>query len=157
MSVSFSWGPVVAASAAAVPSAAPRSFATAMPTSAPPSEAPLSVDRAGPDGLPSPDHGAAADLERAPFEERARDRPVGRLEDARERRARHPHPAGGLLLVEPFDVGEAESLEPVEGEGQPFEPVHGDPLGLEGPGLESGGHLAGRYGARHRVTTVMSI
>jgi len=77
---------------------------------------------------------AALDPERLAPDQGLGHLPACRLEDPSDRGPGDAHPLGGLLLVEPLEVGEAEGFEFVEGQHQLLE----EP-GVPSPGLEEGG------------------
>ena len=63
---------------------------------------------------------ASFDSEGFSFHQKLRHFAMCRLEDPAQRLARHVHRLSNLFLVEPFEVGEAESLKLVEPEAQHF-------------------------------------
>jgi hypothetical protein len=83
-----------------------------------------------------------------------RDFAVGRLDDPAERRPRHAHRLGGLLLVVALEVREPDRLELIERHDDLFELVHGDADRLEDRNGRPAGHPARAKGSWHLFISI---
>jgi len=78
-------------------------------------------------------HRALTDHQYALLDQSPGDRRSGAGEDAGEGRPGNSHPLGRGLLVEPFEVGQAESFELVQSQLFDLESADGTTNGFEGP------------------------
>jgi hypothetical protein len=107
------------------------------------------VDGAGERIVGGGHHWAFADHQEALEDEGARHCRPGAGQNAGEGGAGDAHPRGGGLLVEPFEISEAQRLEFVESEGLDFEFVRRSADGLEGPSLGPASDLSELLGSCH--------
>jgi hypothetical protein len=102
-------------------------------------EAPLTGER----------HGAAPDAQGPPLDERFGHLAPGGLDDPRECRARDPHPAGGLILVQALEIRQPQGLELVDAQRDLLESTQRDAGGLEVADPRGSDHPARAMRSRH--------
>jgi hypothetical protein len=107
------------------------------------------MDRAGPAALRPAVHRAALDGEGGALDQGPGHRPASLGEHPAEGGPGDAHPAGGLLVVEALQVGQAQGLEPVQGHPVALEAGEGDPRRLEDPGAEGGVDASAASGSGH--------
>jgi hypothetical protein len=81
--------------------------------------------------LPDERDGATGDAQGPAVDERPGDLPSRGFHDAGERRPRHPHAGGGLLLVETLEIRQTQGLELVHAQRDLLEHGGRNPGGLE--------------------------